>query len=80
VDIVMPRLGGGYVTEDGTSFASPYVAGTAALIKQADPSAGAGDVGSILMTSGAKNRDGDNESGTPPRSCSAGSTSTMRLR
>src|SRR5205823_10669654 len=61
--IVMPKLGGGFVTEDGTSFASPYVAGAAALIKQADPTALAGDIGSILMTSGAENRDGDNESG-----------------
>ena len=59
VNIVMPdNCGGGYVTEDGTSFASPYVAGTAALIKQADPTAKAGDIGSILMTSGTNNRDG----------------------
>src|SRR5436190_9366885 len=63
VNIVMPKIGGGTVTEDGTSFASPYVAGTAALIKQADPKAAAGDIGSILMTSGKDNRDGDAESG-----------------
>ncbi len=63
VDIVMPKLGGGFVTEDGTSFSSPMVAGTAALIKQADPKAAAGDIGSILMGSGSSNRDGDNESG-----------------
>ena len=63
VDIVMPALGGGFTTEDGTSFASPYVAGTAALIKQADPTAGPGDIGSILMTSGVENRDGDKETG-----------------
>jgi hypothetical protein len=63
VQITMPKLGGGTTTEDGTSFASPYVAGTAALIKQLDPTAGAGDVGSILMASGANNRDGDNETG-----------------
>src|SRR4051794_17790654 len=63
VNIVMPKLGGGFVTEDGTSFSSPYVAGTAALIKQEDSTASAGDIGSILMTSGHDNRDGDLESG-----------------
>ena len=63
VQITMPALGGGTVTEDGTSFASPYVAGAAALIKQEDPKAGAGDVGSILMASGVNNRDGDTETG-----------------
>lgn len=63
VNIVMPGLTSGFVTEDGTSFASPYVAGTAALIKQADPTAKAGDIGSILMSSGVANRDGDAESG-----------------
>ena len=63
VNIVMPKLGGGYVTEDGTSFSSPHVAGAAALIKQLNPAALAGDIGSILMTSGKDNRDGDQESG-----------------
>jgi subtilisin family serine protease len=63
VNIVMPKLGGGFVTEDGTSFASPYVAGAAALIKQLDPSAKAGDIGSILMSSGHDNRDGSGEVG-----------------
>ncbi|HEX8521567.1 MAG TPA: S8 family serine peptidase [Tepidisphaeraceae bacterium] len=63
VDITMPKMGGGYVTEDGTSFASPYVAGTAALIKQLNPKALAGDIGSILMTAGRNNRDGDQERG-----------------
>jgi hypothetical protein len=63
VNIVMAKRGGGTVTEDGTSFASPYVAGTAALIKQLTPSARAGDIGSILMTSGVNNRDGSGETG-----------------
>ena len=62
-DIVMPKRGGGYETGDGTSFASPYVAGAAALIRQMDPTATAGDIGSILMTSGVNNRDGVGESG-----------------
>jgi subtilisin family serine protease len=63
VDIVMPQRGGGYVTEDGTSFASPYVAGAAALVKSVDGSAKAGDIGSILMASGVNNRDGSGETG-----------------
>jgi subtilisin family serine protease len=63
VNITMIKKGGGYVTEDGTSFSSPYVAGTAALLKQADPSATPGDIGSVLMTSGKNNRDGDLETG-----------------
>jgi subtilisin family serine protease len=63
VDTVMPKLDGGFLTEDGTSFASPHVAGAAALIKQLTPSARAGDIGSILMTSGVNNRDGSGESG-----------------
>jgi subtilisin family serine protease len=64
VNIVMPQLGGGFTTEDGTSFSSPYVAGTAALIKQENFSAQPGDIGSILMSSGVANRDGDNETGS----------------
>jgi subtilisin family serine protease len=63
VSIEMPTLQGGFTTEDGTSFASPYVAGTAALIHQEDPKVSAGDVGSILMASGTENRDGDAETG-----------------
>ena len=63
VNITMVNKGGGYVTEDGTSFASPYVAGAAALIKQADRTVNAGDIGSILMGSGTLNRDGSGETG-----------------
>ena len=63
VNIVMPKMGGGTVTEDGTSFASPYVAGAAALIRQMDGALAPGDVGSILMASGKNNRDGSGETG-----------------
>jgi len=64
VNIVLPTLtAGSYTTEDGTSFSSPYVAGTAALLKQVDPKALAGDIGSTLMGSGVSNRDGDAETG-----------------
>jgi hypothetical protein len=62
-DIVTLDRGGGYETVDGTSFAAPFAAGAAALIKELDPSARAGDIGSILMSSGANNRDGAGESG-----------------
>ncbi len=62
-DIILPQLNGSYATEDGTSFASPYVAGTAALLKQVNSAFKPGDIGSVLMSSGASNRDGDNESG-----------------
>lgn len=63
-DIVVPLLNGsGYTTVDGTSFASPMVAAAAALIRQADPTALPGDIGSILMSSASTNRDGDVETG-----------------
>jgi hypothetical protein len=63
VDVITPRLNGGFAPISGTSFSCPITAGTAALIKQLDPSAQPGDIGSILMTSGADNLDGDEEFG-----------------
>ena len=62
VSIVLPGIDGELEPIDGTSFASPMVAGTAALIKQLDPSALTHDIGSVLMSSGAPNLDGDDES------------------
>jgi hypothetical protein len=55
---------GGTVTEDGTSFSSPYTAGAAALLKQEDPALQPGDLGSILMSSGTEVRDGDGTNDT----------------
>jgi subtilisin family serine protease len=63
VDVVLPERTGALSMINGTSFAAPQVAGAAALIKQLDPSALAGDIGSVLMASGAPNRDGDAEAG-----------------
>lgn len=50
-----------YLTASGTSFAAPFIAGAAAIIKQIDPTFTAHDVISILRTSGIDNYDGDNE-------------------
>lgn len=57
------RYGTGFTTVDGTSFASPIIAGAAALVRQLAPTLGVADVGSVLRTSSVANRDGDNESG-----------------
>jgi hypothetical protein len=63
VDVVVPQLGGGYTTMSGTSFASPHVAGAAALVRQLDPVASPGDIASSLVAGGVSNRDGDAETG-----------------
>lgn len=62
-DIYTPLLGGGYGIVDGTSFSSPAVAGTVALMRQMDHSLTLGDIRSILRASGVPNLDGDDESG-----------------
>jgi subtilisin family serine protease len=43
--------GGDYVTENGTSYASPYAAGVAALVISINPSLSAADVVSIMQNS-----------------------------
>ncbi|WP_215909620.1 S8 family serine peptidase [Streptacidiphilus fuscans] len=44
VGVVSAKLGGGSVALDGTSMASPYVCGIAALLKQAYPKASSADM------------------------------------
>ncbi|MFE5856422.1 S8 family serine peptidase [Streptomyces sp. NPDC056500] len=52
VDIISAQLGGGYVALNGTSMASPHVAGVAALLKENYPAAAPEDV-SLWLTDNA---------------------------
>ena len=70
VDVVAPGervpalgLNGGFVFAAGTSFATPFVSGSAPLVFDADPAATLGDYRSILAASGSRNVDGDDEFG-----------------
>lgn len=49
VDVLTTNSGGGYTSASGTSFASPYAAGLAALLWSARPSATAADIRRYLM-------------------------------
>jgi subtilisin len=51
VDVVSARPGGGWQAMDGTSMATPHVAGLAALLAEAKPAARAGDIESAIFTS-----------------------------
>lgn len=61
VDVLSARLGGGYVRESGTSMATPHVAGAAALLWGARPTATAASIRTQLDASvddlGAPGRD-----------------------
>lgn len=52
---------GGYGVVDGTSFASPAVAGAVALMRTIDAQLRPADIRSILISSGVLNFDGDSE-------------------
>jgi subtilisin family serine protease len=53
-------------TVSGTSFAAPFVAGAAALMRQIDPQLKPRDILSILRAGGKDNYDGDEEFGAGP--------------
>jgi hypothetical protein len=64
VDVTAPGVqvystwkNGGYSTADGTSMASPHVAGVAALIRSADPALGPSAIRNLLVSTG-ENPDG----------------------
>ena len=59
-NIIAPTLAG-FASNDGTSFASPMVAGTAALMREIDPTLTPQDTLSLLRASGKDNLDGDTE-------------------
>jgi hypothetical protein len=48
----------------GTSFSTPMVSGTIALLKQVNPDLSVTDLRSLLRNAGVSNFDGDNEAGT----------------
>jgi subtilisin family serine protease len=55
--IFMPRAGGGYVRQDGTSFAAPVVSGVAAMLFAHFPTLTAADVKRIVLASVTPYRD-----------------------
>lgn len=62
-NVATPGRTGGFVSVDGTSFSSPFAAGAAALLAQANPGISVQSMLSILRASGPSNRDGDLEIG-----------------
>lgn len=51
VDIISAKPGGGYQSMDGTSMATPHVAGLAALLYQANPNASVAEVENAILGS-----------------------------
>ncbi|MGN6625736.1 MAG: S8 family peptidase [Tepidisphaeraceae bacterium] len=66
-DVETTFIGGGFGMVAGTSYATPIVAGTVALMRQIDPTLKPADELSILRASGVQNFDGDTEIGTTTR-------------
>ena len=76
VDVTAPGVqvhstwkNGGYQTSDGTSMASPHVAGVAALVKGANPSASPADIRAILVGRGECPDGSGVEAGDEPQDC-----------
>ncbi|WP_405801480.1 S8 family peptidase [Streptomyces sp. NBC_01506] len=65
--IVSAKLGGGDVALNGTSMASPHVAGVAALYKAAHPQAAPAEVAGVLGGSATENRLSAVSEGSPNR-------------
>lgn len=63
VDVPSLAVGGGYALVNGTSFATPFLAGLFPLFKQLDPAAGVDDFHSLIRAAGDRNVDGDDEFG-----------------
>ena len=63
-EVLSTLLGGGYGLLDGTSYSTPIVAGTLALMHNVDPNLSPADALSILRASGVKKFDGGPKSGT----------------
>ena len=63
-DVYVPGVNNGFAIVSGTSFASPQIAATIALMKQVDPGMRLADAQSILKSSSSSNKDGDLEFGT----------------
>lgn len=59
------NLGGGETTKSGTSMSTPYAAGVAVLLLQADPNLGPADVETILKETGVPVTDSRNGRVTP---------------
>jgi subtilisin family serine protease len=50
-NVISAKPGGGYQSMDGTSMATPHVAGLAALLWSADPSATVSDIEQAILAS-----------------------------
>ncbi|MCS7032874.1 MAG: S8 family serine peptidase, partial [Phycisphaerae bacterium] len=63
-DLIAPWLNATTRSLRGTSYAAPFVAGAAVLLRQADPTIAPAEIASVLRASGRDNLDGDDEFGS----------------